>query len=388
MWRLGDRQKCSGRPPGASYEFESARYVCSFRFLAEYTPSDEIRCVADKTKSEQSSKLSDRNSYIAINHNDEPDPICELVVIPGRRKFWKWVDFGFADAEKAIVVTRPRSGETVPQDVIVWLALALLHDMKDVLIIINNFENLPEEEVDEFEKNIRTDVARIVTDDSVTCTILRLPSQPTSDDLHPLHTFLPTPPRNQPNCHFHMSINLIHAREGSVIVGGKILGGTVSTDDSSLMLLPSRIPLKATSIHTVGNRSVSRASSGEVVGIFLDNLSHEHVETGMIIAKSDEDLDGTSTRSFTADVNFFNTKFIINQNFCPVLSIHCFQTLAKIVSIHKPAHIGDCVRCTFSLNKTAFVQVFDSTKNRPYSRIILRQENIVIALGVIREVVS
>ena len=70
-----------------------------------------------------------------------------------------------------------------------------------------------------------------------------------------------------------------------MIVGGKLLGGSVSVNDS-LTLLPAGITVKATSVHAADNTSVSSASAGEVV---------EHIETEMILCK--DNLRGIATRS-------------------------------------------------------------------------------------------
>ena len=330
------------------------------------------------------------NSYITLSDPISDRIVGELVVIPGRRKFWKWVDFGFTDSDRAVIVTKVKPSGSAPIDLIVWLTLALLHNITDILIVVNNIDDQAESVVQEFESCIRRDFASVITDNSIRCNLVRLSPQPTDSEttffeekFKALCEPIATPKEDSP---FHLSINSIHCKDDSVIVGGKILGGSIKVDEI-LTLLPAGITLEATSLHVVNNTSVVSASIGEVVGLKLDGISREHIETGMILCKNPSDLNGTTTRSFVADVNFFNTKFPIKEGFCPAISIHCYQTLAKIVGMDKSiASLGDTVRCSFSLNKTAFVQVHASGKVLPFSRVVLRQENIVIGVGVIRGV--
>ena len=282
----------------------------------------------------------------------------------------------------------PRVGGSNPLDLIVWLALLVLHEVKDVLIVINNIDDLPDPVVEEFESSICKDFKSVITDNSIPYNVIVLSANPTPPELVSLSeqfTNLSKPiVESRISSPFHLSINVIHCKDDSVIVGGKILGGSVSVDDS-LTLLPAGITLKATSVHVLNNTPVSSASVGDVVGLKLDGIAREHIETGMILCK--DNLRGIACRSFEADVNSFNTKFDIREGFCPVVSIHCFQTLANISRMEAvPATLGDTVRCTFSLNKTAFVQVHASGEVLPFSRLVLRQENIVIGVGVIRGV--
>ena len=388
MWLLGNRKECSSRSYGLGSGTASNGYVrrwliCIFSALR----SERFRYVADKTASERSSKSSEMNSYISMYDEDETLR-CELVVIPGRRKYWKWVDYGIADSSNAIIVIRPRLGDSSPSDLIVWLALMLVHRIRIVSIVLNNIDGLADDEVDEFERCIRKDFSSLITDGSVECRIIRLCADPTPTELSVLrdHSLCFTKPTITHSSPFSLSINAVHAKEGKVIVAGKVLGGSVSLNDP-LVLLPPRIPVRVSSIHVTDGQNACTASAGQVVGIKIEGISRDHIETGMILCKDEAKLSGQSTRSFVADVNFFNLKFPAREGFCPVLSINCFQTLAKISKMDKPvANLGDTVACTFSLNKTAFVQVFQKQSPSPCSTIVLRQENVVIGVGVVRAV--
>jgi hypothetical protein len=142
-----------------------------------------LRVIADKTKSEKSSGLSEMNAYITIPDQVSGAPLCELVVLPGRRKFWKWVDFGLSDCDRAIIVTRPRVGGSNPLDLIVWLALLVLHEVKDVLIVINNIDDLPHPVVEEFESSICKDFKSVITDNSIPYNVIVLSANPTPPEL-------------------------------------------------------------------------------------------------------------------------------------------------------------------------------------------------------------
>lgn len=378
----------SGRIATRSDTSHSDMYV-TFRSTLDLILSEVLRFIADKTASERSSKSSEMNTYISVYDDGQESMKCELVVIPGRRKYWKWVDYGLADSDNAIIVIRPRLGVSTPSDLIVWLTLMIVHRITNILIVLNNIDCLSDSELDEFESYIRNDFESVITDGSMECKILRLSADPTPAETRMLHDQLSnlSIPTSKPSSPFNLSINAVHAKEGKVIVAGKILGGSISVNDP-LLLLPPRIPVSVSSIHVSGNQSVSTASAGQVVGVKIEGISREHIETGMVLCKHDEfEQSGRCTRSFVADVNFFNVKFHVREGFCPVLSIHCFQTLAKISKMEQPvANLGDTVTCTFSLNKTAFVQVFQQESPRPFSRIVLRQENVVIGVGVVRSV--
>jgi len=334
------------------------------------------------------------NSYLCLPSQSD-DSLTELIVVPGRRKYWKWQDFGIADSDAVMIVVKPRSdGSSHPNDLITWLVHAISFGKSEFVIIINNIANITREILTKFEENIRQDFSRVVQNNPlVNSKFFTLPSSPSWIEMEALKTYINTieesslHSKNGPEP-FTLSINVIHLVGEDVVVGGKVLSGSIQVGDN-IHLMPSGIPLTIQSIHIVGNQSVDTVSAGQVIGIRFSGISQDHVSTGMVLVGGGHI--GKPTRRIEARINFFNVDFIVREGFCPVISVHCFQSPGKILDIDtesKTASLGETVDCTISFNKTGFMKVFDPTYSSVFGRLVVRQENIIVGSGIIRRIVD
>jgi translation elongation factor EF-1alpha len=332
------------------------------------------------------------NSYLCFP-NPANEPLIELITVPGRRKYWKWSDFALADADAALIVVKPRAdGVSKPSDLITWLVQAISYGITDFVIVVNAIDYVTKEARDLFESEIHKDLLRVTKgDETIKYKLFTLPREPTNEQLlgtkRYLQYELPEPVRTIESSPFQLSINVIHVVGEYVVVGGKVISGQVKIGDT-VTLMPPNIPLECMSIHIVGNKSVECATAGHVVGLRIRGITRDHISTGMVLVRGSNEL-GRPARCIVAKINFFNVDFVVREGFCPVITIHCFQSPGKLLSISSTtASLGDTCECTILLNKTGFLKVYDCSSPSPFSRLIVRQENIIVGVGIITKIVD
>lgn len=349
---------------------------------------ERYRILADKTKPEIALGYSNMTAYLPLRSACRS---MELVVLPGSRKYWKWLDFGLSDCDGLVVVVRPKECGTVSVfEFIEPLAIGLSFGIESVLIVINNVDGLDSFVLDAVQKDIQRDLTRIFHDVS---RVSAIPIVTVSDTLSDIHTlvgslFQQFPPLPIiPSLPLQLSINDVRVVQSQLVVGGRIQTGSVSIGDS-VMLQPAGIPLSVISIHVEGQKSVACAHAGQVAGLMLSGISKDHVSTGMAILDARWSECGSPTRQIEIEIHLFNNKVPFRVGSSPIISVMNCHVHSTVDFVDRTGGLlGDTLRCTVTLNKTVFVQVYDKTNPSPFSRVRLRFDNVIVAVGVVRAAV-
>ena len=315
----------------------------------------------------------------------------EFVVAPGKRKFWKWSDYALADADEVVIVVRPSpDGVVSVSSLIEPLVHALSFGLANITIVLNNMDQLPIECMQSCEAVVRDDIRRIFPQEVAEAVPILSVSVSDRQSLQRLLTHaqsIPEPVRDAQSP-FQLCINSVHSKSDSLILGGKILRGSVSVG-STVYLMPPAIPVTVESVFIADHQSVESASAGRVVGIKISGLSRNHLSVGMVLV-ADVSV-GKPTRLIRAKVNFFNLKQPVKAGFSPVINIMANHIHCKMTTIEgerESVSLGDSATVTLALSKTAFAQIYDSANPMPFSRLALRQENVVIGVGVIVDILD
>ena len=334
------------------------------------------REMCDVVQSERENKSSEMTCYRSL---EDSSGETEIVVCPGRRKFWKWLDYGCADADFALVVVRVKeeSGDLQISELIEPVGHCLSMGVRLAGIVVNDCDSLGKEKISACRVAVEDDLRRFFTE--IPPIHVFSPKQECTTHLLSCVMSLPVPQRNADSA-FELSINSIFDRGDSVILGGKVRKGQIRIGDV-VYLMPGRLKLRIASIQISKGRGVDVASAGRVVAVRVEGVSKNQVSTGMALV-GDISI-GKETRLLRAKMSFFNAKHAIRIGFSPVVSILACQAHAKITEIDGGASIslGETVNVTVALAKTVFAQTSGS-----FSRIVFRQANCVIAVGVISEI--
>ena len=316
---------------------------------------------------------SEQSEYFVIKLESK---CLEIAVAPGQRKFWKWVDFCLSDSDSAILVVAPVSGSFPICSIIEPLVHMIAYGVVCAGIAVN-ISACPDCDLDSVISEIRSDYFRVFGTSDALCVL------PFSfDDLNSIRSIglflgdLPRPKRTV-NSTFAMSVTSVHSRKDCVLLGGKVLEGSVSVGDS-VFLLPSAIPLVVSSVR-VAECDVDKALCGSIVGIRFEGIPRSFVSTGMVLSARSV----SCTRKIAVHVNFFNTNFQIKLGFSPMISILGCHVHGRIVHIERECALGDSTVVHVSLNKAVCV----GTNNR-LMRITMRQENILVGVGIITEILD
>lgn len=343
---------------------------------------EALRHKCDVFESERVNGHSEVASYWPVM-SDEGE--LEIIVTPGVRKFWKWIDFSLADADAAVLVVR------VPEDGILSIP-AFLEPLSQCIgfgvpvtaIVVNVFESVDNSHVENTVQAITADWRRMHPEMTLPLIVPVRVSDGNGMDRLTKHLFSVRAPVRTSTSAFQLPINVLFTKGDSVIVGGKIFSGHLSVGDK-LFLMPARVPVSVESICISQRRDVSSAAAGRIVGVRLGGIARNHVTTGMVLVA--DPCGGSATRLFRAEINVFNSKCPIRVGFSPMVSIQSCHVHAQIVEIGKEKSaldLGDTALVTLSLNKTVFAEAFPS----PFGRLIVRHENVTIAVGVIREILD
>lgn len=344
----------------------------------------KYRELCDSIASERLNGHSEQNCCRSVEIESSE---AELIVIPGKRKFWKWHDYGCADADASMIVVRVREGGTLDIiELIEPISHSLAMGTKVAGVILNNFEGFSPETVMKCRLEVVADLERLFSSAATHETLIFEVSntRPCTDLLRYMMR-IPVPERDEVSP-FEMSINSIFDKGDSVILGGKIRRGHLSVGQK-VFLMPGRVELKISSIRISRERDVTRVSAGRVIAVLIQGgLSRRQVSVGMALV-GDVGM-GKETRLVRAEMSFFNNKHAIRAGFSPVVSILACQAHGKIVSVESKEEInlGDTAILTVGFSKTVFVQ--SHSLKSSFSRIVFRHSNAVIAVGVIREILD
>ena len=344
----------------------------------------KYRELCDSIPSERLNGHSEQNCCRSMEIEDSE---VELIVIPGKRKFWKWHDYGCADADASMIVVRVREGGNLEIiELIEPISHSLAMGTKLAGVILNNFEGLSPETVMKCRLEVENDLARLFSAATCKTPIFEVSNTGLCQDLLRHIMRIPVPERDDVSP-FEMSINSIFDKGDSVILGGKIRRGHLSVGDT-VFLMPGRVELKISSIRISRGRDVTRVSAGRVIAVRIQGgVSRRQVSVGMALV-GDVSV-GRETRLVRAEMSFFNNKHPIRAGFSPVVSILACQAHGKLVSVETKDQInlGETAIVTVGFSKTVFVQTHHSAKSS-FSRIVFRHSNAVIAVGVIREILD
>jgi selenocysteine-specific elongation factor len=349
---------------------------------------EKYRILTDRTKPEIRLGYSNMTSYTSLTHSSDS---CELICIPGSRKYWKWVDFGLSDSDSMMVVIKPdATGEVALSELIEPIITGVSFGISQYLIVVNNWMELPSTVISSVLESIRQDLIRIFRTTERVSTIPILEVNRSTESIVALREMMfkslsPCFPRDTSSA-FQLSINEVRSVNETLVVGGRVLTGSVSVGDQ-VVLMPSVIPLRVESIHVEGKTAACTASAGQVAGLMLSGISEDHVSTGMALVASE--VPASPARQIEVEVNFFNTKTAVKVGASPVLSILSVQAHCRIASMdNTSAELGDTVTCHLVLNKTIFATVFDKEHPSPFSRVRLRMDNVVVAIGVVKRILN
>jgi GTPase len=348
--------------------------------------SDRLVRITHRLPREFATEISETASYHTIGRETGS---IELVVAPGTRKLWKWSDYALTDADIAAVVVRPDISSVPVEDLLEPLFLALGHGIESIAVILNLSSNTPQPKITETELVIKEDLHRVFGG-SHEVPILRVNLNERSSllalerDVWALHY----PARNTSEPPF-MCVNGVFQKENFVVIEGKLRVGTVNRGDK-LFLMPAGLELVVAAVRNSRGVEVEKATAGELVALRFDGISKSHIPAGMVLVG--DICVGKSTRRIRAQVSFVNNKFPIKVGFSPVLSLLSCQVHGNITEIHgdlTELTLGSNAEITISLQKTVFTAPYSVTSPiRGLGRIVLRQENVVIGIGVVRAVLD
>ena len=332
-------------------------------------------------RKEQTCVPSEQSEYYIF----DSDQVClELVTVPGRRKYWKWGDYAMTDADAAIIVVNKPSDAEIP---IACLIEPLVHAMAYGISLVSVAISASSGETCDFPKirdAVLSDIQRVFGPEVGNIPILSFENE-TPGQYDEIRNYLETlraPKRNLAGP-FTLSINSIHARDDCVLLGGKVLSGSVAVGDT-VMLMPSAIPLKVDSIRISGDITVNVACAGQIAGLRVSGIPRNYLSCGMALVHGP--VVGRSTRMIEARINFFNTNFEVKVGFSPAISILSCHVAGKLIHIENDAkslQLGDTAVVQISLNKAVYAEIFESDRKSRFSRLVLRQENIIVGVGTV-----
>jgi translation elongation factor EF-1alpha len=347
---------------------------------------ESFRLITDRLLSEISSKCSEINSYQRIRWMDT---IIDLIVTPGRRKLWKWSDYALVDADVAVIVVKPGDGRLQIPQVLEPAFLAVGHGVRRVVVAINSDQPQDAEVLTNTKEAVLSDLLRIFGESASSIPIVAVdPMSPRSLEAL-LSSIVRISASSRPfSSSFQLCISSVFQKDDGIVVEGRVRSGTLTTK-LPISLVPAGLELRASSIRLGDGSESGSAEAGQLVAIKIDNINKGHVSTGMLLV-SDPSI-GRSTRLIKIEVSMLNNKHPIRAGFSPVVSILSCHVHANIQSIddREELALGDMGTLTLSLQKTVYARPF-TTADEEYGlgRVILRQENVVIAVGVIRAVLD
>ncbi len=326
------------------------------------------------------------NSYVSVNFDRD---ILRFIVVPGRRKFWKSVDYALVDSEVAVVVIKPSEKEPVIPALLEPLFCAIGQGMQKLAVVVNDWDGASRDVSTTIEW-IKRDLFRLFRDEasSVPVFAVNIFSSESLESfmanlikLRPSHPVIMTDP-------FLLCINAVYQKEDGVIVEGRVRSGTL-TVGNAIHLEPAGIKLHALSMRLSCSKEHQVVSGGQLVAIKFDGISKNNISTGMILVDRPELA--RRSRLLRIRVHMVNNKHPIRAGFSPVVSILSYHIHAKIVSIDgsEELKLGDTSELVLSLQKTAYVRPYTvDSAECGLGRIVLRQENVIIAVGIIREILD
>jgi translation elongation factor EF-1alpha len=339
------------------------------------------RCITDQLKSEVVGGFSERSSYIAI---ETAGTRCQLISIPGRRKYWKWSDCALCDSDIAVIVVKSSKTDLRVSELLEPLFVSFAQGVERFLVVINLFGKETESDIDFTKDCVKRDLQRVFGARTGTIPILAIDPYKEAS----ICSFLEVIEQQQKipreiGGPFQMSINSIFQKDDSVILQGKVRSGRVRLNDQ-LYLEPPGLQVYVESIRQMSGLDVEDAEAGQLVALKIPGLSKSHVSTGMMLV-GDRSI-GKGTRLIKVEVEMVNNKHPIRSGFSPVVSILSCQSHGKIVDISSGSKeelfLGDRAILTLSLQKTVFI------RTSCYDRVVLRQENVVIAIGLVRGILD
>ena len=363
----------------------SERYARIYPSPSMY--SERLVSITHRLPRELETGISETASY---HHLVSSRCSLELVVTAGARKLWKWSDYALTDADVAAVVVRPDTSSLAVEDLLEPLFLALGHGIESMAVILNLNSNTSQSKIAETELLIKEDLHRVFRDVETTVPILRVVfnDQPSLLALERDLMALRYPPRNSSEPPF-LCVNGVFQKEDFVVIEGKLRVGTVNRGDR-LVLMPAGLELTIVTVRNSKGEEKERASAGELIALRFNGISKSHISAGMVLV-GDPSV-GISTRRIRAQVSFVNNKYPIKVGFSPVLSLLSCQVHGNITEIHGDVTelvLGSTAEITISLQKTVFTAPYSVTSPiRGLGRIVLRQENVVIGIGVVRAVLD
>lgn len=343
----------------------------------------DLAQLTHRLKSERCSGLNEANSHHLIS---TPTKALQAITTPGRRKFWKWSDFALSEADVAVVVVKGGASTVSIEALLEPLFLALGHGCDNTFVVINA---MPESSnICATESLVRRDISRIFGPkvDRVPIQTVDISSSESVRSLFDrLADFQAT--ENLTTAGVFASITNIFQREGFVIVEGKVRSGKINKGDE-LFLMPSGLSLRAESIRRFDGDEAVVVSSGELVALKFTGICKSHIAAGMILV-SDPSM-GRPTRLVNVELSLVNNKLPIRAGFSPMITFMACHVHGKIISMEKePAEMGDKTMAVLSLQKTVFTAPFSVDCGiKGLGRLILRQENVVIAVGVVRSILD
>ena len=314
--------------------------------------------------------LSERSEYYIMN---SPEKCIELIVAPGRRKYWKWSDYALADADSALIFVSPT--DILPIASLIEPMCHLLSFDVNFAGIVINITNASPAAIDHIRNEIGSDLVRFNRSDIPIFTFSESDSESIANISKYLSGHLPVPVRRFSDP-FSLSITRVHGKGSCTFVEGKILTGSLSVDDW-VRVMPSGLSLRVQSICTNDLQSQARASAGQLIGICLADIDSKYIEKGMVLLTGD---DGEATRSISVKLNVFNASFPINVGFSPMISVLGCHVHGRVFHMERPLFLGETGVVHIKLNKAVYVK--KSLASR-LSRVTLRQENVIVAVGVI-----
>jgi translation elongation factor EF-1alpha len=347
--------------------------------------SSTYRCLTDRLPAEMSHGHSERWSIVSIAHDSNERR--DLIIVPGKRQFWKWTDFGLTDSDTVCIILPPTTDDIPINHLIEPIAHALSFGVSLGAIIVHFKDLIDPSTFEIISGNIKKDLRKVFdpkTAETIPIWSTSLASVESIDSLCNNLRTIPGPTRKAEGS-IQVSITTIHEKDGSLILGGKIREGSLKLGDR-LFLMPANIPVHVEEISVGGRTSTPLASAGDVAGIRVCGLDRRNVSTGMVLV-SDPSI-GSKTRRVRVEVNLFNLKHPMKAGFCPMVCILACQVHSRVIEIEgekQELRLGDTAVVKLEMTKAIYAQVFSPIENRPFSRLVFRQENVVIAVGVIRE---
>lgn len=321
----------------------------------------------------------------------------EILVAPGKRQYWKWLDFSLSDADAVLLVLKVSADGSLSIPALIEpLFHVMAFGIENLVLVLNDMGGLSPAHVQAYRAAVVSDLERMFGNTEAQSIPIIVASIQLPDSIASLRKYVVSlrEPERDLVSGIQISINAIHTKGDSLILGGKLRSGTVRVGDE-LLLMPSAVPLKVESLCISGNRWVDSASAGRIVGIRVSGITKNHVSTGMVLV-SGKITNGRSTRLVEAEVNLFNCKHPMRVGFSPVVNILSCQIQSKVTGIRDPKkgtaldtlELGQTGLVTISFSKSVWGSEFDVSGPSDFSRLSLRQENVVFGVGVIRSILD